>query len=448
MSGWMAVGLFSTLFGAVPTNVEWQYAGTLQRSNPGTDGNVSEKKFSLIVVAWKTEGDNALAYLTDDRGEGAWAWPERFGVLNLPGNATNVAKIRHKFDGNDYAIPLRRPVFEFADRLNGAAEWTDGRDKYVRGGSKKVADRDCTVIEATLDRGRRQTLAIETTTGLLVQLQERLFLGRGDAFELTLQLEEVRALDAAESKSAQATSEAVIALQTALNRTGETRPAELSREQTQLTTAALPELKKSAAGTMWARFVETIERDLAQQSRRLDGVAGLAQKFVGQPASMPPLRLINGGELKADDFKGQTTVLHFWEYNGEKLVEPYGQVGYLDFLHNRRAKLGAKVVGVAVDARLATAGESNAAVRSFKKLQEFMNLSFPIATDDGKFLATLGDPRSLGSGLPLWVVVGHDGVITHYHVGTYDIQPDEGLKQLDAAVVAALKKQLEAKRQQ
>ncbi|MDP1798683.1 MAG: hypothetical protein Q8K78_14410, partial [Planctomycetaceae bacterium] len=123
-------------------------------------------------------------------------------------------------------------------------------------------------------------------------------------------------------------------------------------------------------------------------------------------------------------------------------------VGYLDFLHNRRAKLGAKIVGVAVDARLATAGESNAAVRSVKKLQEFMNLSFPIAADDGKFLATLGDPRALGSGLPLWVVIGHDSVITHYHVGTYDIQPDEGLKQLDAAVVAALKKQLEARRGQ
>lgn len=450
MSGWMAVGLLSSLFGAVPTNVEWQYAGTLQRAQQGTEGNTTSKKFSLAVVAWKTEGDQALAYLTDDRGDGAWAWPERFGVLALPGNATNVAKIRHRFDGNDYAIPLRRPVFEFPERLNPAteAEWTEGRDRYVREGGKQIAGRDCTLIEATLDRGLRQTLAIETSTGLLVQLQERLFLGRGDAFELTLQLEDVRALDAGEAKSAQATMEALMALQSGLNRTGENRPADLSREQTQLTSAALPELKKSSTGTMWARFIETIERDLSQQARRLDGVAGLAQKYVGQPASFPSLKLISGDLLKAEDFKGHTTVLHFWEYNGEKLVEPYGQVGYLDFLHNRRAKLGAKIVGVAVDPRVGNAGTATAAVRSVRKLQEFMNLSFPITTDDGKFLATLGDPRLLGSTLPLWVVIGHDGVITHYHVGTYDIQPDEGLKQLDAAVVAALKKQLEARRDQ
>ncbi len=448
MSGWWAVGLLSSLFGGLPTNVEWQYTGTLQRSSTGADVAASEKKFSLVVAAWKTEGDDALVYLTDDRGDGAWAWPERFGVLAMPGGPANVVKIRHKFDGNLYAIPLRRPVFEFADRLNGDEEWMDGRDRYTRVGNKKVADRDCTMIEAALDRGRRQTLAIETSTGLLIQLQERLFLGRGDAFELTLQLDESRSLDAAEAENAKSTTAALIALQTALNRTGETRPADLSREQTQTTATALPGLKKSAAGTMWARFIETLERDLAQQSRRLDGVAGLAQKFVGQPASLPNLRLIGGGDLKAADYQGQTTVLHFWEYNGDKLIEPYGQVGYLDFLHNRRGKLGVKVVGIAVDPRLATAGEFNAAVRSFRKLQEFMNLSFPIATDDGKFLATLGDPRSLGSGLPLWVVIGHDGVITHYHVGTYDIQPDEGLKQLDAAVVAALKKQLEAKRGQ
>jgi hypothetical protein len=197
---------------------------------------------------------------------------------------------------------------------------------------------------------------------------------------------------------------------------------------------------------MWVSLVETIERDLAKQSRRLDGVAGLAQKFVGQPTSLTDLRLITGMNLKADDLFGHTTVLHFWDYNGDKLVEPYGQVGYLDFLHNRRSKLGAKIVGVAVDSRVGQAGEGNAAVRSFRKLQEFMNLGYPIATDEGKLLTKFGDPRALGSVLPLWVVIGHDGVITHYHVGHYDIQPDEGLRQLDAAVVAALKKQLEAKR--
>lgn len=447
MSVWWMIGLTATLFGYVPTQVEWYYTGTLQRTEVRGNDPPSSKKFSLTVVAMKDKGDDAVAYLTDDRDDGAWAWPERFGTLPLPCTTAKTVRIRHKFDGNLYAISLRNPIFEFPQNLTGDSEWVDGRDRYTRVGGKKIGDRDCIMIEVVLDRARRQTLAIETSTGLLVQLQERLFLGRGDAFELTLSLDEAKPLEAAVAERTAQTSAIMLALQNQLQRTGEARPADLSREQVAATLAALPELKKSSPGTMWARAVETIERDLAQQSRRLDGVAGLAQKFVGQPASLTDLRLITGGKLSADDLMGHTTVLHFWDYNGDKLVEPYGQVGYLDFLHNRRSKLGAKIVGVAVDSRLGNAADANNAVRSFRKLQEFMNLSFPIATDDGKLLAKFGDPRALGSALPLWVVIGHDGVITHYHVGQYDIQPDEGLKQLDAAVVAALKRELEAKRQ-
>jgi len=50
----------------------------------------------------------------------------------------------------------------------------------------------------------------------------------------------------------------------------------------------------------------------------------------------------------------------------------------------------------------------------------------------------------LGSPLPLWVVIGHDGKVVHYQIGFYNITPDEGLKQLDEAVVLALRKQRES----
>lgn len=434
--------MMSLALAAVPAQVEWYYTGTLQRAEARNNETPSSKKFAVTVTVLKETGEDAVTFLTDDRDDGAWAWPERFGVLPLPMASTHMIRVRHKFDGNYYAVPLRNPIFNLPQE----AEWTEGRDRYVRAGNKKIGERECTIIEATLDRGRRQTIAVETSTGLLVHLQERLFLGRGDAFELTLALEDSKTLDGPTLERTSGTTDALLKLQNQLQRTGETRPADLSREQVDATVAALPELKKTATGTMWARFVESLERDIAQQTRRLDGVAGLAQKFVGQPATLTDSRLITGGPLTAKELTGHTTVLHFWDYNGDKLVEPYGQVGYLDFLANRRTKLGAKVVGIAVDSRLGNAADANAALRSFRKLQEFMNLSYPIATDDGKLLAKFGDPRSLGNPLPLWVVIGHDGVITHYHAGNYDIQPDEGLKQLDAAVVAALKRELEAKR--
>jgi hypothetical protein len=98
------------------------------------------------------------------------------------------------------------------------------------------------------------------------------------------------------------------------------------------------------------------------------------------------------------------------------------------------------VIGVAVDSRLTDPAQKTAAVRSIRKLQQFMNLSYELLLDDGSALADLGDPRKLNAKLPLWVVVGADGAISHYKTGLYDMQPDEGLKQLDEAVLEAVKK--------
>jgi peroxiredoxin len=194
---------------------------------------------------------------------------------------------------------------------------------------------------------------------------------------------------------------------------------------------------------MWAKLSDIIERDLQQQERRLEGAAGLSRKFVGQPAPKSIFKLPDGSTIPAADTQGKVVVLHFWEYRNENLLEPYGQVGYLDFLNNKRKKLGVKVIGVNVDPRLSDRSNSATAVRSMKKLMEFMNLAFDVAIDDGTILGQFGDPRTLGSPLPLWVVIGHDGKVAHYHIGYYAITPDEGLKQLDEAVIAALRKQRE-----
>ena len=132
--------------------------------------------------------------------------------------------------------------------------------------------------------------------------------------------------------------------------------------------------------------------------------------------------------------------MHFWQYRGEPLTEPYGQVGYLDFLNNKRKKLGVRVIGVNVDERFSNPQQSAAANRSMKNLVEFMKLGYDLATDDGTILADFGDPRTLGAPLPLWIVIGRDGKVSHYHTGIYNIKPDEGLKQLDDAVIEALRR--------
>ena len=167
----------------------------------------------------------------------------------------------------------------------------------------------------------------------------------------------------------------------------------------------------------------------------------MQKKLVGQEAPKWKLKLVDGTTFSSSDAKDKVVVLHFWQYRGEPLSEPYGQIGYLDFLNNKRKKLGVRVVGVNVDERFAGTENKGAATLSMKKLLEFMNVGYEMAIDDESTLAEFGDPRALGAPLPLWIVIGHDGKVAHYHTGVYDIKPDEGLKQLDDAVVEAIRRQ-------
>jgi len=426
------------LSAALPVGTEVHYTGAV--SQPTANGNSTVKNFTVTALIVPGEAGAAeILFQVEERGGGGWAWPERFGRINLAQADGPSVRLLQTFDGNDYPLLVRRPVFEFLERLQPNAMWSVGPHQYTCLRTVTHGDRECWLVEASLDRGRRQRIYVEKATGLVVSLEERLFLGRGDPFELKLQLDSSRNLASDAAAKYTVAAHALLDLQKKLARPEGAYQPELSAEQVELTAAALPGLKQAAAETGWQRLVDTIDRDLQLQRRRIEGVNGLAQKFVGQTVALPDLKLLTGETLKASDMNGQVVVLHFWDYPGEKMVEPYGQVGYLDFLNNRRAKLGVKVVGIAVDERLKEPAQRGAAQRSIRKLQEFMNLSYPIGLDDGTLLKLFGDPRSLGTALPLWVVIGGDGKITHYHVGHYNIKPDEGLKPLDAAVVEALK---------
>ncbi|MDX1970419.1 MAG: hypothetical protein SFV23_24835 [Planctomycetaceae bacterium] len=428
---------------AVPAGTELKYTGKLEKAE--TQAAAVDKTFSLTVLV---TAPGQFAFLVDERGGGGWNWPQRFGFVDRADDKAVGVRLLYDFEGSPTPLPVRQPFFEFMDRLTPNSQWTESGGQYSFLRDRMLNGRDVAVVEVTLDRGRRQQLQIERSSGLVAALEERLFLGRGDAFRLTMQLEGTRVVEPAELESAVKITRALFDLQEqlsppdALHRSILTA-AEIDRAQ-QVVTALGP-----VGDTTWGRLVTAIQRDLTVQSRRLEGVTGLEKKYLGQSAAVSgEWKRLDGQPLATSETLGHTTVLHFWEYGGEKLIEPYGQVGYLDFLNNRRGKLGVKVVGVAVDPRFADASQARAAARSIRKFQEFMNVSFPITVDDGTLLTKFGDPRTLGSELPLWVVVGHDGKIAHYKVGYYDLKPDEGLRELDAAVVEALKKEKAAARGQ
>jgi len=194
-------------------------------------------------------------------------------------------------------------------------------------------------------------------------------------------------------------------------------------------------LSGEARSTPFASLVAVIQKDLNGQSKRAASVGELARQKIGKPA--PPIKLstIDRKTIDSKSLAGKIVVLHFWSYKGDQLVEPYGQVGYLDFLHGKRRRLGVVVIGVAVNPALENPRTARAALRSVKKLREFMNLDYPVATDGGKVLESFGDPRRLDAKLPLWVVIDSEGKVAGYKVGFYRIKADEGLRQLDELVI-------------
>jgi peroxiredoxin len=424
-----------------PAGTELQYTGTVTRQTK--DGETEVKNFSLHAVIINRNDKPHLAYHTEERGSGTWGWPERFGLLSIDDLTSNVVPIRllQTHEEQQYPLPVRSPVFEFRDKLTPQTSWTDGRKEYVVTRKRTFKNRECLQVEVSSNIGRKQTLIVEADTGILVSLDEKIVLGRGDEFRMKMELQSQKQLDETDLAKSETTLESLIALHSQLARTSEQKAVELTPEQLKLVQTEVPRIEKEAQGTTWSRLVAAISRDLQQQQKRLTGVAGLEKKRIGQPAPDWQLKLTDGTSISNEDLKGKVVVFHLWQYRGEPLNEPYGQIGYLDFLNNKRKKLGVKVIGVNIDERFSDPAQTGVANRSMKKLLEFMNVSYDMAIDDGSVLAAFGDPRDFGAPLPLWIVIGHDGNVAHYHAGFYDIKPDEGLKQLEEAVIQAVRRQ-------
>jgi peroxiredoxin len=200
-------------------------------------------------------------------------------------------------------------------------------------------------------------------------------------------------------------------------------------------------LESQAENTPFEGLVASIIRDVNSQSRRSDDVDSLARRMTGKAAPAIRLKTLEGEAVPAADLAGKIVLLHFWTYQGDPFPpEPYGQVGFLDYLYHRRNKLGLRVYGVAIDSKSADRGQLPAVARSVRKLQSFMNLTYPVVVDDGT-LEKLGDPERVGAKLPLWVLIDPKGTVVQYKVGNYAIKADEGLSQLDQAILDLIKKQ-------
>jgi len=423
--------------------VELRYTGALAKAGRAADGT-AVKRFNLYALALhEPEGGRRIVFHLSERGAGGWAWPERFGAIVLDGQRKPVSgggiRLLYEYEGNPLPVSLPNPVSAAAPKPG--AKWTEGKESWEVVGKQVLHERNCWQIQVSTNFGRKRTLWIEVESPIVVALEERIFVGQGDEHVLTMQLEAAKFLEADQLARDTLPLPALLKLQSDLQRgDNEARP-ELTEAQIRIAGEILPQLLKDAADTPFSPLVSAINKDLKAQLQRTDEVAKLAEKFVGKAAPRFSLKLTDKTDVSSESLRDKITVLHFWEYQGEPLVEPYGQVGYLDFLYGRRRKLGVQVYGVAVDARSAEEQSSPAALKSIQKLKNFMNLSYPIAIDDGKLLGRFGDPTKYGAKLPLWVAIGPDGKVVHFHTGFYKINPDEGLRELDDVLVKLIREQ-------
>jgi hypothetical protein len=436
--------------------VELRYHGSFAKVGRNRDAaGEPVKRFDLYCLSTRRDDRGRdVTFLIEEHGGGAARWFARFGTIAVdPQNRSNPANLRlsHEHERTQYVLPVPFPYFEFADRLSAGAAWEAPRTveaptqrdtapwKYRVAGTARVGSHECWRVNVTNNFGPQESLWIEKGSPLLVQAERRIVIGRGEAYVLKIGLDSVTPMAEDRLARLQRPLDRLLRLQEELHPDTE-KGNELSESQLKKSTAALKDLEEPSQGTPFEPLVASIARDVNAQSRRSGDLESLSKRFVGKAVPAVQFKSIDGEAVDLAAKSGKVMLLHFWSYRGEPFPsEPYGQIGFLDFLYNRRKVQGLEVYGIAVDKGTAAAGENSAILRSIRKLQSFMNLSYPLVLDDGVLLDKFGDPERVGAKLPLWVLIGPTGNVVEYKVGTYDVKGNEGLRHLDRTIVGLLK---------
>lgn len=427
----IACGLFVVFIpeiGSASAGIQqFRFAGTLNQGSRSGEELIL-RRFEAILLAQPS--GRFFAVLDDDR-EGC-PWPESFGRLNAA-NAP-VPHLIYGYDGGTYTLPLPPLGLTLPDAVAVGSTWDNGGWSFEVTEAVTVSGQSAWKIESKERRGRRQQLTVAADSGVLLQATQDVFMGQGDRFELQISQTSSAVLPNAQEKQVENLQTALLQLQNTLQRRPDSQLSELSPRQVRDAAAQLESLSALAKDSPLQETVLRISRDVGRQSRRVAESMKRQEQLLDQTAPSFALNLITGKSLESNSLRGKTVILHFWNYTDKPLSEPYGQVGYLEFLSSRRQKMNVAVVGVSTNPSLQQSDKARSAVRSARKLSEFMNLSFPIGYDDGSLLRAFGDPRDSGGELPLWVVLSPSGKVIHYHTGFYEVDRRQGLKELDDIV--------------
>jgi hypothetical protein len=433
-------------FAGAPTiepGTQLTYAGTM--SAVKDDGNPAVKKFTLTLLA-DSRDDNTveLVWTLEEAGRGGWGWLDRFGRWSVtpsrraseePADGSIGPALLYERAEGKSIVPLLPPLIHVPDVLAKDATWMEGPLAHRVTSDGNKLGRMCWEIDVRSPYGHKRTVWIEQASSFVVALHETVFIGQGEEHMLRFELTESKSLAADETAKVTDSLAAWSDLRKSLDWQPRSRREELAADQLAKLKAELPKIVESAAAGPFAAIAKAAEADANGQKNRAGAVAALREAILGKSLGELKLTDISGKVIDAEELKDKVVVLHVWSYQDTPLEEPYGQVGYLDFLLRRRDDKRLKVIGVVV---VDQSGEQQprAAAASARKLKAFMNLSYSIAMDSSiegvSLLKQVGDPRVAGGKLPLFVVIGRDGKVADYHAGLYEVKANEGLAELDS----------------
>jgi len=407
------------------------------------DPNESLKTFELqLLVGSKTDNNRAVYWALSENLRGSWPWIDQIGQLQagVLGQVTGGRQPTLFYDRGDgtSTVGLLFPILKRGTAWKEGQIWTEGRLNYRVGELARAAGRDAWQVSVRSPIGPKRSLSVDAESSLIVSMTETVFIGPGRKHRLQMDLVKSRQLNEAQFQQSRESFTLLLKLRKQLGRTESRAKADWDAKQMTLINEQLTAAARLASDGPLEGIVRAARNDTRFQQSRSTSIKDLKAGLVGREVPRFTLAANRGEGISEADLAGSVTVLHFWGYRDTPLIEPYGQAGYLDFLFRRYKKAGLKVYGVSVDERLATAETRQKALRSSRKFSGFMNLSYRLLWDDGKVLTLFGDPQRLGAKLPLFVVIGADGKVLHYHVGAYEVDRNVGLLELDTLVKRAL----------
>jgi peroxiredoxin len=411
------------------------YRGSFQsvkeQRNPGLEFQLT------VVVGDDEEGATEVLWLLSDSSTRPIPWQNRWGDAKWLREKRSLDGPLPSFDyehstGRSLAlvgIPLPVPLF---GELSEGTTWSEGKLQYEVHAGGSVDDRATWDVTARTMVGRRRTITIDRETRQVYALREQVFVGQGEEHVLRYKLASREVLDRERLDRTRSALSAWTDARDAWQKTAEPRTPESIAAADKSLVAGLEELKQISANTPVAALVTATATQVKSDGEKRGALSALRTRMMGKPLPKFETRDVTGKAWSNADLKGKTTVIQFWGYRDDDLREPYGQVGYLDFLARQQGDK-VQVLGVAVPKE----GETAAPRAAVRKFRDFMNLSYPLLLEEGKLLQAIGDPRKAGGELPLFIVVDSAGKVVEYKAGLYEVKRDEGLAELAAVIKQA-----------